>query len=130
MTKTKKNPMKNLVQPTEAEQEMDEELENASAAQLLAEHSRQLSSLQARVSQIEAVQGQVKLYMPRDMKPLGRRQVEAIMAKDPTVEFEVVDDYKRGGMRMNKGKIFCALNYKDIPAHVSSGLKLVESTAG
>ncbi len=120
---------KNLVGPTEAESDQDAELESASPAQLLAEHSRQLSDLQRRLTEIETVQGAAKLYMPKNLAPLGRKDVETMIDNNPASWFESVEDYKRGTMRLNKGKVFCALNYRNIAGHVSAGLKCVEATA-
>lgn len=124
---------KNLVMPTEGEKEVENELEGGTgnggtAGQLLAEHSRQLADLQNRLTAIETVQGSVALYMPKNLEPLGRREIEALLEDNPAQWFEVVADYKRGSMRLNKGKVFCILNYADIPGHVSAGLKLVGAT--
>ena len=120
---------KNLVMPSKDEAEADAELVAASPAQLLAEHSRQLSDLQQRLTAIETVQGAVSLYMPKNLEPLGRKDVESMIEENPGSWFESVDDYKRGAMRLNKGKVFCALNYANIPAHVSAGLKCVVAAA-
>lgn len=119
---------KNLVLPTEKESEVDAELEGSSPAQLLAEHSRQLADLQQRLTTIETVQGSVSLYMPKNLEPLGRRDIEQMITDNPASWFEAIEDYKRGSMRLNKGKVFCSLNYANIPAHVSAGLKCVGST--
>jgi hypothetical protein len=121
MTKSKKN----LVMPTDKESEVDAELESSSPAQLLAEHSRQLANLQERLSKIEAVQSTVTLYMPKNLEPLGRSDCDRIISENPAAWFEATEDYKRGAMRLNKGKVFCALNYKNIPGHISAGLKCV-----
>ena len=120
---------KNLVAPSDQESEDDAELESSSPAQLLAEHSRQLADLQQRFTKIETIHGSVALYMPKNLVPLGRRDVEAMVEENPASWFEVVEDYKRGSMRLNKGKVFCNLNYANIPAHVSAGLKCVGATA-
>ncbi len=120
---------RNLVKPSEQESEDDAELTSSSPAQLLAEHSRQLSDLQSRLTKIETIQGSVSLYMPKNLAPLGRADVEKMIEEDPGSWFESVEDYKRGTMRLNKGKVFCALNYANIPVHVSAGLKCVGATA-
>ncbi len=120
---------KNIVMPSEKESEVDAELEAASPAQLLAEHSRQLSDLQQRLTAIETIQGSVSLYMPKNLEPLGRSDAEKMIEENPGAWFESIDDYKRGSMRLNKGKVFCALNYANIPAHVSAGLKCVGAEA-
>ena len=119
---------KNLVAPSEKEAEADTELTSNSPAQLLAEHARQLSDLQQRLTKIETIQGNVSLYMPKNLAPLGRSDIEGLISENPGTWFEAVEDYKRGSMRLNKGKVFCALNYANIPAHVSAGLKCVEAT--
>lgn len=115
--------------PTEKESEVDAELEDSSPAQLIAEHSRQLADLQQRLTVIETVQGSVALYMPKNLEPLGRNDCEKMIQDNPASWFEAIDDYKRGSMRLNKGKVFCALNYANIPTHVSAGLKCVGTTA-
>lgn len=119
---------KNLVAPSEQESEDDAELESSSPAQLLAEHARQLADLQQRLTTIEAVQGTVSLYMPKNLAPLGRADVEKMIEENPGQWFESIEDYKRGSLKLNKGKVFCALNYANISAHVSAGLKCVEAT--
>ena len=115
--------------PTEDEKEVGEELKAEGGGQILAEHSRQLADLQNRLTAIETVQGNVSLYMPKNLEPLSRRDIEALIEEKPVQWFEVVADYKRGTMRLNRGKVFCIQNYADIPGHVSAGLKLVGAEA-
>ena len=130
VTNSKKATKANLVMPTEGEKEIEDGMRSGgSGGQILAEHSRQLADLQNRLTAIETVQGNVSLYMPKNLEPLGRRELETLLEEHPAQWFEVVADYKRGSMKLNKGKVFCIQNYRDIPGHVSAGLKLVGAAA-
>lgn len=99
------------------------------ASEIIAQVLAQQHDLQRRLTHLEAQQGQVALYMPRVEIPLGRRELEKIISDDPTSWFEVLEDYKRGSTRMNKGKVFCVQNYPQVPEHVSAGLKVMGASA-
>ncbi len=85
--------------------------------------------LQRRLTHLEAQQGSVAMYMPRVEIPLGRRELEKHIRENPAAWFEVLEQYDRGAMRLNKGKLFCIQNYANIPAHVGAGLKLMGAEA-
>jgi len=110
--------------PTEAETkraiDSDEPLR-----EVVAQMCNQLHELQGRVTQLEVQHGAAALYMPRNDIPLNRREIDEVLKENPQHWFEAVDDYFRAGLRINKGKLFCAQHYANLPAHVSAGLKIV-----
>lgn len=97
--------------------------------EVLAQVLAQQHDLQRRMSHLEAQQGNMNLYMPRAEIPLNRRELEKVIREDPRAWFEVLEDYRRGNVRLNKGKTLCILNYPNIPDHVGAGLKVMGAEA-
>lgn len=110
--------------PPEDKIDMDQDT-GAIIAQLCA----QSHEMQRRLTHLEAQQGQVALYMPRNEIPLGSRDVSTLLDEEPGAWFECLEDYKRGGFKMNRGKVFCGQNYDNIAGHVSAGLKVMGAEA-
>lgn len=89
----------------------------------------QQHDLSRRMAHLEAQQGQVNLCMPRREIPLNRRELEKVVRENPAAWFEVLEDYRRGNVRLNKGKVFCIFNYPKVPDHVGAGLKIMGAEA-
>lgn len=96
---------------------------------VLAQVLAQQHDLQRRMAHMEAQQGNMNMYMPRSEIPLNRRELERVIKEDPAAWFEVLEDYRRGSVRLNKGKLLCIQNYPHIPAHVGAGLKVMGAEA-
>ena len=97
--------------------------------EVLAQVLAQQHDLQRRMANLEAKQGSMNLYMPRVEIPLSRRELDKVIGEDPTAWFEVLEDYRRGNVRLNKGKLLCILNYPNVPDHVGAGLKVMGAEA-
>lgn len=85
--------------------------------------------LQRRLAHLEAQQGRAAMYMPRAEIPLSRPELDTYLNETPTAWLEVLEDYNRGPLRLNKGKVFCIQNYTNIPQHVGAGLKVMGAVA-
>jgi len=122
--KTGEPKAQNLVLPTEAEKQRAIDSE-APLREVVSEMCRQLHEHQGRIAQLEAQHGAAAMFMPRSEIPLNRSELEATLRENPQSWFEAIDDYNRGAIRINKGKLFCAQHYANLPAHISAGLKVV-----
>ena len=97
--------------------------------EVLAQVLAQQHDLQRRMAHLEAQQGNMNMYMPRAEIPLNRRDVEKVIREDPRAWFEVLEDYGRGSVVLNKGKVLCIQNYPNVPDHVGAGLKIMGAKA-
>lgn len=122
--KTGEPKAQNLVLPTEAETARAVN-EDAPLKEVVAQMCQQLHEHQGRITQLEAQHGAVAMFMPRNDIPLNRSEVQAHLDENSASWFEVIEDYNRAGLRMNKGKLFCAQNYPKVPDHVSAGMKII-----